>query len=115
MIQLILSILFTFCFASTKDKVPDCTCIDCWPTSMAYAHLKNAGLAGPKTLDFEKTKTIRLASEKIGNDLFRQIHLVTFKEKNGGIIEVITVNDASIEECSMSGVEVYVISKRLGP
>jgi len=39
---------------------------------------------------------------------------VTFTEKSGKTIEVITRNDASNEECSMSGVEVYVVSNRLG-
>jgi hypothetical protein len=33
---------------------------------------------------------------------------------SGDPVEVITVNDASHEECSMSGVDVFVISKELG-
>jgi hypothetical protein len=115
MIRLILSMLITLYFSPVKEKHPDCTCNDCWPASMAYVHLKDADLAGPQTLDFKKTKVKRLASEKIGDDLYRQIHLVTFKEKNGGTINVITVSDASFEECSMSDVEVYVVSRKLNP
>ncbi len=81
---------------------------------MAFVHLKNAGITDNIKLDFSKTKTVRLASEKIGEDLYRQIHRVTFTEKNGNIIEVITVNDCSSKECSMGGVEVFVVSKHLG-
>jgi hypothetical protein len=55
-----------------------------------------------------------LASEKIGKDLYRQIHYVVFTEKSGRTIEVITSNDASNVECSMSAVKVFVVSKRLG-
>ena len=81
---------------------------------MAFVHLKNAGLTNNEKLDFTKTKTVRLASEKIGKDLYRQVHFVVFTERAGTTIEVITSNEASNEECSMSGVEVFVISRRLG-
>jgi hypothetical protein len=93
-------------------KSPDCTG---WPTNMAFVHLKNAGLTDNDKLDPSKTKVIRLASEKIGKDLYKQIHRIIFTEKMGDTIEVITSNEASNEECSMSGVEVFVISKQLGP
>lgn len=93
---------------------PDCAGPERWPTSMAFGSLKNAGITNSDELDFSKTKTVRLASEKIGKDLYRQIHLVTFIKKTGETIQVITNNDASNEECSMSGVEVYLVSKRLG-
>jgi hypothetical protein len=98
--------------ALTAD--PDCTGVDRWPTKMAFVHLKNAGLTDNNKLDFTKTKTIRLASEKIGKDLFRQVHYIIFTEKSGNAIEVITSNEASNEECSMSGVDVFVISRHLG-
>ena len=81
---------------------------------MAFVYLKNVGITNNDELDFDKTKTVRLATEKIGKGLYRQIHLVTFTKKSGETIRVITNNDASNEECSMSGVEVYLISKRLG-
>ena len=93
---------------------PDCSGPDRWPTSIAFVHLKNAGITNNDELDFDKTKTARLASEKIGKDLYRQIHLVTFTKKSGETTQVITNNDASNEECSMSGVEVYLVSQRLG-
>lgn len=93
---------------------PDCAGVERWPTRMAFAHLKNAGLTSYDRLDFSKTKTVRLASEQIGKDLYRQIHLVIFAEKDGETLEVVTESDASMEECSMSDVEVFVISRRLG-
>ena len=81
---------------------------------MAFVHLKNAGITTNDKVDFSKVKAVRLASEKIGKDLYRQVHRVTFVEKSGNIIEVVTSNDVSNEECSMSGVDVYVVSRRIG-
>lgn len=95
-------------------KHPDCAGVERWATSMAFGHLKNANITNNDALDFTKTKTVRLASEKIGKDLYRQIHHITFTEKSGRKIEVITSNNASNVECSMSGVEVFIVSKRLG-
>lgn len=89
---------------------PDC---GSWPENIALSHLENAGLTNGR-LDFAKTKVLRLASEPVGKNLWRQVHHVTFTEKSGKTIEVVTRNDASEQECSMSGVEVYVVSRRLG-
>ena len=107
--------LFILTTSVVFAKDPDCTSVDGWATSMAFVHLKNAGITDNYKVDFSKTKTIRLASEKIGKDLYRQIHHVTFTENSGSTIEVITMNDASHQECSMSGVDVFVVSKYLGP
>jgi hypothetical protein len=74
---------------------------------MAFAHLKSAGITDNERLDFARTKTTMLASEKIKDDLFRQLHHITFTENSGNNIEVITVNNASTDECSMSGIDVY--------
>ena len=116
MILIVLYMLIAVVGQSPQQvKHPDCAGVERWSTSLAYAHLKNDGLAGPQTIDFKKTKTVRIASEQIGKDLFRQVHRVTFTKTTGEIIEVITVNDASSQECSMSGVEAYVVSKHLGP
>jgi len=109
---LIPSILFTAnLFAA--DVHPDCSGVERWATSMAYATLKNGGAVTPETVDFSKTITKRLASEKIGEDLYKQVHHVTFTLKSGSAIQVITVNDASSEECSMSDVDVYIVSKQI--
>ena len=98
-----------------SEQPPNCSGVKQWPTSMAMVHLQNGGVTTSARLDASKTKTIRLASERLKPGLFRQIHRVTFIEKSGSTIEVITVNEASHEECSMSGVDVYLISRHLGP
>jgi hypothetical protein len=113
-IAVVALLIFALTPLSGLAKDPDCSGTERWPTKMAFVHLKNAGITDNEKLDFTKTKTVRLASERIGKDLFRQIHHVTFSEKTGNTIEVITVNNASSEECSMSGVDVFVISKHLG-
>ena len=82
---------------------------------MAFVHLKNAGLTDNGRIDFSKTKTVRIASEEVGKDLWHQVYHVTFTKIAGDAIETIVIHDASTEECSMSGAEVFVVSKRLNP
>jgi hypothetical protein len=96
---------------TAKTHGPDCS--KGWPTNMTFVLLKNAGVVDNTTIDFSKTKTVRLASEKIGKDLWRQVYLVTFTKNSGGHITAIAIHNASNEECSMSGVEIFVVSKRL--
>jgi|GEM_PF-2009698 len=97
-----------------KKKVePDCS--GGWPTQMAFAKLKNAGLANANVLDLSKTKTIRLASQPMGGNLWHQVYLVTFFKKFGEKIEAIVIHDASDEECSMTDVDIYVVSQHLLP
>ena len=78
---------------------------------MAYTTLKNAGLVSSDTTDFTKTKTVRLASEKIAKNLYRQVHLIKFTDTLGNSVEAITVNEVSNEECSMSHVEVFAVKE----
>jgi len=92
---------------------PDCS--GQWPTQMAYVQLKNAGLIDNKAIDLSKTKTIRLSSELIGKNRWRQIYQVTFTKLSGEKIDALAIHDASNEECSMTGVEVFVVSKHLNP
>lgn len=94
-------------------KDPDCTGADRWPANMAFVHLKNAGLTSNDKIAFDKTKVTRLASQKVGKDLYRQVHRIEFVEKSGKVIEVLTVNEASSTECSMGGVEVFVVCRHL--
>jgi len=96
-----------------KIHGPDCS--GSWPTNMTFVHLKNAGLADNSSIDFSKTKTARRASEKVSKGLWRQVYHVTFIKKSGETIEAIAVHDASLDECSMSGVEVFVVSSHLNP
>jgi len=81
---------------------------------MAFVLLKNADITTTSKIDFSKTKTVRLASEKIGKDLYHQVYDVMFTEYSGRPIEAIAVHDASHEECSMTGVELFVVAQHLG-
>jgi hypothetical protein len=82
---------------------------------MAFVHMKNAGLTDNASIDSSKTMTVRLASEKRGKNLWHQVYHVTFTKKSGEVLEAISVHDASLDECSMSGVEVFVVSRHLNP
>jgi hypothetical protein len=90
---------------------PDCS--GGWPTNMAQATLKNAGLLNYEEMDFTKTKTVRLASESLGKGLWHQVYLVTFFKRSGEEVQAVVVHDASKEECSMTEPQVFVVSKRL--
>lgn len=99
---------------STFAAAPNCSGTEGWPAGMAFTHMKNAGILDNETIDFTKTRVHRLVSEKIGKDLYRQVHEVTFVKKAGDEVTALAVSDASHEECSMSGVKVFVVSQQLG-
>ncbi|MCC8392377.1 hypothetical protein LJ656_07230 [Paraburkholderia sp. MMS20-SJTR3] len=85
-----------------------------WPTSMAQVNLQNAGLL--PNIDDTKTKAVLVAPEKIGKDsygeqLWRQVYHITFHDQNGSVIKVVTVDNAGEEECSITGVDVFVVSQ----
>ncbi|MBC8752926.1 MULTISPECIES: hypothetical protein [Paraburkholderia] len=108
----ILIALSALCMAQPKPE-PQC---DRWPTNIAEGRLKKAGMVG--NIDYTKTQAVQLASEKIGKDedgeqLWREVYHITFHEKNGNKVKVIAVNDAGEFECSMSAVEIFVVSKHL--
>jgi hypothetical protein len=94
-----------------KTHGPDCA--GGWPTNMAQAALKNAGILKNEDIDFSKTKTVRLASEQLQKDLWRQVYVVTFIKKSGEVLQAIAVHNASSEECSITEVQVFVVSKKL--
>lgn len=98
---------------ATNFHGPDCS--EGWPTNMAFVQLKNAGITTNDKVDFSKTKTVRMASEQIGKDLYHQVYYVRFTETSGNTIEAIAVHDASQEECSMTGVEIFVVNKHFNP
>jgi hypothetical protein len=110
-LKVVMATIFAMPAAAALAKSPDCAS---WPTNMALVHLKNAGLINIPSVNEAQTKAVRLASEKIGKDLHQQVYDITFHTKDGKTIEVITKNQASSEECSMSGVDVYVVSKKIG-
>ena len=99
--------------AAAQDTSPDCGAIEHWATRTAYQRLKNEGLIEESNIDYAKTRTARIASEKIGPDRYRQVHHVTFAGKDGRETSAVTVNDASHVECSMTSVLVFVVSNAL--
>jgi hypothetical protein len=94
-----------------KTHGPDCS--GGWPTNTTQGFLKNDGQLKNEDFDFSKTTTIRLASERLNKDLWRQVYLVTFFKHSGESIQAVVMHDASAEECSMTGVQVFVVSKRI--
>jgi hypothetical protein len=115
--RLVLSLVLMVCLvahaqSATKEKLgPDCS--GGWPTQMVYAKLKNAGIVNPNSVNFSKTTTERLASQPIEGRMWHQVYLVTLFKKSGERIEVIAIHDASDEECSMTGVDMFVVSQHL--
>jgi hypothetical protein len=101
--------------AFAKPNVRDCAKPERWATSMAQVQLKNNGFLKNEDIDFSKTSVTLLAQEKLKKDLYHQIQKVVFTKKDGETIVAITENDASSEECSMTGVKVYSVSKEFGP
>jgi hypothetical protein len=91
---------------------PDCS--GGWTTEVTLALLKNAGLVNVKELDFSKTTTVRLASERIGKDLWHQVYRVRYVRNSGEAIQAIAIHDASQGECSMTAPEVFVVADHLG-
>ncbi len=85
-----------------------------WPTNMAMVYLKNAGIAEPTKLDEGATKATMLAAQSIGKGVYKEIYDIVFREKTGKLVEVVTSNEASEVECSLTAVDVYVVSRRLG-
>jgi hypothetical protein len=110
-VRAVLAAVLLMVGGSAVAKGPDCAS---WPTNMAFVYLKNAGLTDNSLTDPTKATAVRLASEEIGDDLYLQVHRITFPETSGRTIEVITSNKASSAECSMSAVDVFVVSQHLG-
>jgi hypothetical protein len=96
-------------------KDPDCGGPNGWPAAMVFVAMKNANIVTNDQIDFSRTRVTRIASEKIGPDLWRQVHLVQYFRRDGSALEAIAVSDSSQEECSMGDVKTFVISAKLLP
>lgn len=83
-----------------------------WPVNMAEATLQNAGLVKPGEFDETKTRATPIAIEKTGKDLYRQVLDIVLHSRSGRDFHVVTVNTASSVECSISGVDVYLIDRK---
>jgi hypothetical protein len=107
-------LLSCYCIDGHAGSSPDCTGRDAYPSAITFVYLKNSGLVDNESTDFSRTKVSRLTSEQIGNDLYRQVHFIQYFRKSGEEVDAIVINEASSEECSMSGADVYAVSKQLG-
>jgi len=108
-IGLLALLLITAC-ANIEAKEPLCSGSENWPASMAYVKLKNAKIIN-FPIEPNKTKVSMVMSEKIGKDLYRQIHDVEYWDTQGNHYRVLTISDASSEECSMSDVRVFRVEE----
>jgi hypothetical protein len=113
--NLALALLLMVCGLSRSSSAasPKCDGVGNYAASMAFVLMKNAGLLTNEGVDFTATSVALIASEKIGKDLYRQVHLVTYRLKSGTSVSAIAVNDASHSECSETGVKLYVVNTTL--
>ena len=109
-----LPVLMLCTFPAAAAEIPDCYGPDHWPANEAFVYMKNAGIVTNDQVDFKKTTSKKLSYEKIGKDLYRQVHLVTFERRDRKLLQAIVWSDASSEECSMGNAQVFVISQTLG-
>jgi hypothetical protein len=95
-------------------KDPDCTYREAWPLSQAQGIMTGTGQLDPTQVDFKTSTITQIASQRISEDLYRQIQLVRFVYKDGRVIPAITTHDASHVECSESDVDTYPVLHKLG-
>ena len=98
------------CYAGLPKGLP----CSSWPINSGEVKLQNAGIVKMSELDHRKTKAVPVAIEKIGDDLYRQIYEITWYSKSGQQFRTITINDASSQECSITGVTMYMVSRKIG-
>lgn len=102
-----------FALASTIGWAdPECSGPERYAANIAHLELQEEHLITKQIPELELAIE-RIASDKIGSDLYRQVHLMTFTE-DGKSYSVITINDVSNEECSMGPVTVYLIDRKIG-
>ncbi|MCC8392391.1 hypothetical protein LJ656_07300 [Paraburkholderia sp. MMS20-SJTR3] len=100
------------CLAELKPKTfPPC---DNWPTRLAEGQLKRNGILG--NIDDSRTRAVLVSNEKIGKyedgqQMWRQVYHITFHDKSGRVIDVMTVSDAGEFECSLTGADVFVVTQ----
>mgnify|MGYP000950736521 CR=1 FL=1 len=103
---ILLACLFFSSIASAK--APDCYS---WPMNIAKGWLKNERIVAIVDLDESKTQRKRLASEKKAGGVYTQVYHFTFYDKHGTAYDVITQSDGSYQECSLSEVNVFLVSR----
>ena len=109
-VLLLCAVLSSHALADMRPVSEDSDNADChhWPLVMAESWLKENKI---QRLDLNKTTGKRIAFQKIKKNLFNNVFLFSFVDTAGNKYKVITRNIASDEECSISSVEIYVISQ----
>lgn len=113
LLSLILCVSVAAQYKSEKNDGPDLS--GGWPTTLTLRVLQDAGLVDAGQIDPAGTQAVRLASEKVGKDLWSQFYLVRFKLRTGNTVEAIAAINASKTADMRSGPVVYVVSKVLNP
>ena len=96
-------------------KAPECTSIDDLPAVIGLAQLKTWGTVSTDTIVWKDASSIRVASEQIGADAWRQVHRIKFPLKNGRLVEMVIVSEASAKDCSTGNVDILVVTKVATP
>ena len=106
-------LLSTHAIANMHHITEDDDNHDChrYPMNVVQVWLKNSKIIDISNLNFDKTMGEKLSSEKIRRNLWNNIFHFVFVDNNNNSYEIITRNIASNEECSISDVEIYMISK----
>lgn len=78
---------------------------------IAFTMLTDAHLLDKEAVVDQTSKMI--VSQRIGRGLWRQVFEVAYKMKAGPNVQAIVVNDASLEECSLSEPKVFLVTKAL--
>lgn len=96
-----------------EQQYPNCSGPDGWAASAVGTRLKDLHLSdragGYDSVDVELLASEALFSGPSDRGIFRQVHKVRIRDGENSFT-AITVNDASFQECSESGVDVYFIS-----
>ncbi|MDW6002753.1 hypothetical protein [Vibrio mangrovi] len=87
----------------------DTTC-HTWPMNMAKIWLQDKKIVNEDELNEDRTQFKLLASETMKNAQYTDVYLFSFFDKTGKEYDVITQNISSDEECSISDVNIYMVS-----
>jgi len=112
--------IFIFSLLSNNAFANDPDCINAkgWARPIGYLYFNKSGLLDNENFDHTKLSVSRLASERITDDLYHQVHRFAYTKNNGDNVSIIIANDAytensdaSILRCPVGSVNAYIISK----
>ena len=95
--------------ARTPDHF-DCSGVHNYPFMVAITELQNKGKLQISDVDFSQSRSDEIATRQISRNLQRQVLHLEIHTKGKKVIDVMVVNYASKEECSMPGTKIYLLS-----